>query len=883
MKRNSPPALAEWILLRITHVDDRSSILNDFHEIYKNKKQGQGRRQAAGWYWAQVIKSIPMFSKAQIYWSVCMLKSNLKTTLRILRRHKVFSLINIFGLAIGMALFLLLFQYISFEKSYDRFHDNADHIYRVQNDRIYSDINDRSAGCPPAVGPALKNEFPEVLESARIYNIHWTNTVVSSLAGYSEDNTDNIIKTFIQDKVFFAETSFLRMFSFPMIQGSLESALAEPNTVILSQSTAQKYFGAEDPMGKFLSISNSYFGDIVFEITGILKDVPSNSHIKFELLLSYPTLIAHDERAASYWGWNAFNTFVLLSPTADPQALEAKFPQIVNKYDDPSEDYTRVLRLQPLNKIHLYSHLRHEPEVNSDAKSVHFLTIIAVFILFIAWMNYINLATARSVIRAKEVGIRKVLGSLRLQLVRQFIGESILMNTLAFGSAVVLVCAAQSFFNQLTGKPLSLAWLGSTWIWLFLAIGAGVVLSGLYPAFMLSSFSPVRVLRGKLHLTSQGSRLRKILVVLQFAVSIALIIATLTVINQISFMQNRELGMDIERTLIVRTPNIEQNTSDLRNVFKKEILSYPTIQAITISSSIPSGEYSNAASGIRPMQSNPEDGKRCFFMDVGANFFDFYGIEMAAGRSFSETDRWNESIIMNEEAVKIFGLRQPELAVNQKMVLGGLGGQVVETVGVIKNYHHKSLKARIDPVIYNPLGYVRFFSIKMGPGNLHPTLSKIENTWKRVFKNQPFDYFFLDDAFNHQYQADQRFGKVFGLFSIFAIMVSCLGLFGLASFTAAQRTKEIGVRKVLGASVSGIAVLLSREFTKWVLLANLLAIPAAWYSMNRWLENFAYRIQISWGVFLLAGVLTLIIAILTVSIQTVRAANSNPVDVLKYE
>lgn len=461
-KKGFPPAPAAWILKKISRADERSSILNDFYEIYNEKKGDQGRRQAAGWYWAHVIKSIPMFIKAQIFWRVSMFKNSLKTTFRVLKRHKVFSLINIFGLAIGMALFLLLFQYISFEKSYDGFHLNADNIYRIQNDRIYSDIDDRSAGCPPAVGPVLKNEFPEVLESTRVYNIHWTNTVVSSLEDFSGGKAGNIIKTFNQDKIFFTETSFLKMFSFPMTKGSAETALAEPNTVSITQSAAQKYFGNEDPFEKFLSISNNYFGNIVFKVTGVLKDVPANSHIKFELLLSYPTLIAHNERAASYWGWNAFNTFVLLSPSADPQALEAKFPQIVNKYDDPREDNTRELRLQPLKKIHLHSHLRHEPEVNGDARSVHFLTIIAVFILLIAWLNFINLSSARSVIRAKEVGVRKVLGSLRLQLIRQFILESILMNTLAFILAIAFIIISQSFFNQLTEKPLSLTLLSNT-------------------------------------------------------------------------------------------------------------------------------------------------------------------------------------------------------------------------------------------------------------------------------------------------------------------------------------------------------------------------------------------------------------------------------------
>lgn len=809
-----------------------------------------------------------------------MFKNYLKITLRNLAKNKSFSIINILGLAIGMSAFLLIFLYVTFELGYDNFHKNKDNIYRLRNDRVYKDIHDKSVGCPPALGPALKKEFPEVVEFARLYNMSYMGK--DNIVSYNNN------KTFNQDRVFFAEAYFLRIFSFAMVKGSAGSALEGPNTAVIARSTAVKYFGQEEPLGKTVAVTNDY-GKQLFRITGVCEDVPENSHLKFELLLSYKTLVNLNKQAEYYWGWNAFNTYILLAPTADPQALQAKLPGFIKKYKISSEDYRREFILQPVRDIHLYSHFRWESEVNGDADSVYFLMMIALFVLLIAWVNYINLSTARSIVRAKEVGVRKVLGSRRGQLIKQFILESLVLNILAIFAALVMVNVSLPFFKQLTGKPLTLASWSGAYLYLAAALALGAVLAALYPAFILSSFNPVTVLKGKFSHSFKGINFRKFLVIFQFAISIILVAGTFTVYKQLVFMRNRDLGVNIDRALAVKIAGQGSNSAQSINRFKKEILDYPDIKGITASSTIPGKEYSNAASGIRPLNSNPEDGKRCFFISVDYEYFDFFGIKLSAGRSFSKTfSTDSNAIVLNEEAVKIFGYKNPQHALQQKILFGGLGGQIKETVGVIKNYHHKSLKDSLQPIIFSlaagrAAGRCNYFSLKIDSKNLDRTISQIKNKWQQVFPGRPFEYFFLDESFDNQYTADRQFGKVFVLFALLAILVSCLGLFGLASFTAEQSTKEVGIRKVLGASAAKIVFLLSKEFSKWVLLANIIAWPLAYFAMEKWLHNFAYRTTMGIEIFILSGLLAFLTALLTVSYQAVKAASANPVDALKYE
>lgn len=608
-------------------------------------------------------------------------------------------------------------------------------------------------------------------------------------------------------------------------------------------------------------------------------------------MLSFETLIQLRPNAAYDWGWNMFNTYVLLGPETNPHSLQEKFHAFVERNKIHGDDYRREFILQPIEDIHLHSNLRWEPEVNGNARTVYFLTLIAIFILLIAWINYINLSTARAMTRAKEVGIRKVLGSRRDQLIKQFISESALLNIFAFLVALILIKIFLPHFNNLTGKQLamSLSYGSFAWFWLAFAVLAGTFLSAIYPAFVLSSFPPDSVLRGKFSHARSGIRFRKMMVIFQFAISIILIIGTLTVWKQLRFMQNRDLGIQIEQTLAVRIPGNHAYSTERVERFKRELLDSPHIKAVTASSSVPGKEYSNTSSGIRPLSSNPEDGKRCFFISVDYDYFDFYGNEIVAGRKFSKefsTDL--KAAILNEEATKLFGYKSPEQAINQKILLGGLGGDIRETIGVVKNFHHKSLKDSLQPILFtitagDQNSRHNYFSIKIDDHDIGQILSAVKKAWDGVYAGTPLDYFFLDDSFDNLYKSDLQFGRIFGLFALLSIFISCLGLLGLAAFMAEQRTKEIGIRRVLGASSSGIVYLLSKEFVRWVLTSNLLAWPIAYFAMNKWLQNFAYRTGLGIWMFFLAMFLASIIALLTVISQSIRTAIANPTDALRYE
>jgi putative ABC transport system permease protein len=804
-----------------------------------------------------------------------MLKSYLKTAFRNLLRNKTFSVINIVGLSIGIAAFFLIIQYVTYELSYDSFNKNESRIYRIRDDRIYADKHDKSAGCPPALGPTLKKEFPEILESARLRGT----TVV--FVDKDRKISENL------DKVYYAEPSFLRIFTFPLLQGAAVSALEEPYSVIVSKSIAQKYFEDENPVGKVVTFEGDY-GTHDYKVTGVFEDVPHNSHIKFDMLLSYKTLVAQNSHAEYYWGWNAFNTYVLLAPNTDARALQAKFPAMVEKHKDYGDSYRREYLLQPLKDIHLHSNLRFEPEVNGDARTVQFLSIIAAFVLMLAWVNYVNLSTCRSMARAREVGIRKVLGSNRLQLIKQFMTESILLNIIAVVLAVGMDEIALPFFRKLTSNPLSLTLSVDNWKLLVSVFVVGAFLSGLYPAFILSSFSPIaafRTVRGRF---SRRIDLRKVLVIFQFSVSIILIASTLVVYRQVLFMRNQNLGADIDQVLVLKAPRIMGNYISSCNSLKDALLTFPSMRNVSASSTIPGRDYSNYASDIRSQSSQPGQGTQGVFIDVDENYFSLYQIPLVAGENFSRESRLNREVILNEEAVRTYGFQNPKEAIDKNLVLGGLDGRIVKIIGVTKDYHQRSLKSALQPVIFNPIyasdiNLAKYFSVKVAGRNIRQTMSQIKAKWDDLYPYQPFEYYFLDDLFNSQYKSDQEFGEVFGLFAVLAILISCIGLFGMASYANAQRTKEIGIRKVVGASLKDIMVMLVTDFAKWVVLANIVAWPVTYYAMNRWLQSFAYKADIAPWVFIASGLIALIIALLTVGFHTIKAATANPVDSLRYE
>jgi len=813
----------------------------------------------------------------------------LKVSGRKLKRQKAYSFVTIAGLTIGMASFLFIVLYCRFERSYDGFHRNEDRLYRVQNDRIYSARHDRSAGCTPGLGPALKEEFPEIAEFARLLNLSADSNTVSRTVG-TEDNSESADRTiaFFERRIFFADPSFLRIFSFPLILGDVRTVLEEPDTAVLTESTARKYFRDENPLGQTITVTTR-FGGHDYRVFGVCRDVPPNSHLRFDLLLSYRRLAAlWPSTEEQPWSSNAFLTYLLLAPSVNPSALEAKFPLLVKKYSLDSAELKREFHLQSLRTIHLTSRLRFEPDVNGDIKTVRFLEIIGLFILLIAWVNAINLATTRSLQRGKEVCVRKTLGAERRQLARQFLLESVFHNVLALLLALGVVLAVLPAFSRLVGKPLLLDEFGGGWIWISLSILAGAILSGLYPAFVLSSFRPALALRGPAQGVLRGAALRKGLVLFQFATAILLIASTLIVGKQLAFMQNQDLGVDLDQTLVLKIPEVP-GSDQSASLARVQMSGLASVRNAALSTSVPGREYSNAVSGIRRQSAAAEEAQQAFIIDVDDNYFQFFSIPLVCGRGFSRGYASDTgAVVINEEMVNVLGFESAEKALLQNVVLGGFGGDVVQVVGVVKNYHHLSLREKIEPVTYMPLSQPYFrrgylLSLRIDARSIGVAISSITAKWREIFPGQPLEYSFLDDDFNSQYDIDKRFGQVFGLSSLLAILISCLGLFGLASFSAERRTREIGIRKVFGATIPEIAAMLAREFVQWVVLANLIAWPVAWVVMSRWLQRFAYRTTVGFETLAGAALLTLVIALTTVSFKAIKSAAANPVESIRCE
>lgn len=805
-----------------------------------------------------------------------MLRNYLLITVRSILKRKGFSFLNIAGLAIGLSASLLILQYVKDELSYDDFHTQADRIYRVQFDAYRNGQKIfECATAFPKVAPMLKADFPEVEDATRLYLRYGGGVVRYEETSIKEDN------------VFQAEQNLFSIFSYPILQGVAK--LDQPNTAMVEEETARKYFGAVDPIGKRIR-----FGDQEeYEITGVFRS-PENSHLKFTFLFSYPTLITlFGEGFNNAWGWYDFYNYVLLKPGSDAQAFEAKLPAFIDKHgadqNNPgaikASERTKFV-LQPLADIHLYSDLIQEARVNGNGRTVYFLMIIAFFILIIAWVNYINLSTARAIERAKEVGIRKAVGAFKGQLVTQFIGESLIINFCAALVGLILVYAAIPAFNQLADKQLTFSIFQDVMLWssLFILFVLGSLLSGLYPAFILSSYKPVLVLKGSMKSSKNGLFLRKSLVVVQFMASVALIAGTIIVYNQLRFMENRDLGIDIDQTLVINAPGVVEYDSLYGNyldVYRNTLSTNPSIKNFTAVSEVP-GNLIFWTNGAQRVGDDETQRNQMYMMGVDFNFFQTFGNEVLAGRTFGyEYPGDSSSVIVNEKAVEIFNLKSPDNAIGQEI---RIGGDTLRVVGVVANYHQEGLKQDFRPTAFLLQQNARsYFCIKMSSQNTSETMSFLQEKYAEVFPNNPFDYFFLDSFFNRQYKNERQFGNVFGFFAMLAILVASLGLFGLASFTASQRTKEIGIRKVLGSSVARIFILLSKDFLWLVLIANVIAIPLVWIVMQKWLTTFAFHIEIGAWIFAVAIIITTLVALVTVSYQSIKAALVNPVKSLRYE
>jgi putative ABC transport system permease protein len=805
-----------------------------------------------------------------------MFKNYVKIALRNFLKHKGFSFINIFGLAIGVACCLLIVLFVLDEISYDQHHEKADQIYRVGirgfvNNTLFHGV----VTCAP-MAQALVNEFPEVTAATRLQNF-----------GFPVFRYED--KVFSEEKVFWVDQAFFDVFTVPFIKGDPKTALAQPNTIVLTSSMALKYFGDEDPVGKSLNADKRRD----YLVTGVVEDVPHNSHFHYDFLASLLTLEASK---SPVWVSNNFYTYLALQEGTSPEAFEAKLAGLVKKYVGPQIQAAIGITLeqffasggdwsyfiQPLTGIHLHSHLEYELEPNGDIAYVYIFSIIAIGILLVACINFVNLATAQAANRAREVGIRKTVGSNRGQLIRQFLSETTIMSFFAVLLALLAVQLLLPLFNNITGKELAVPYAQNVLtipllLGLVLFIG---ILAGTYPAFFLASFNPVVVLKTEMSGKSKKSNMRNVLVMFQFTVSIVLIVGTVIVSRQLKYIQNRNLGFNKEQVVIVK------KTDDIGNqvpAFRQELLKNPKVISATNTNNLIGNEFGNSAYKLAGATGEETHLLWTYFTDP--YFVETYQIEMAAGRYYEERRQADQqSAVINEAAVKDLGLTDPV----GKQIEAIRPNRTINftIIGVMKNFHFKSLHHQIDPLIvhlYGPEGRGRYVSVRIHSENIRETMTFLESTWRKFASNQAFEYEFFDDHFARIYQAEERTGQIFFSFSLLAIFIAILGLFGLAAFVAEQRTKEIGIRKVLGATEVGIVFLLSKQFTKWVVLSNLFAWPIAYYFMTKWLQRFAYQASISVWSFLFAFIVVLFLSLLTVSYQTVKAARSNPVELLRYE
>ena len=803
-----------------------------------------------------------------------MLKNYFKIALRNMIRHKAYSGINIIGLAIGISACLLILQYVSFELSFENFQTKKGRIFRVRQDRYNKGkLSTQWAAGAYAVGNSFKDAIPEIEDYVKVVRSNDQVVIVRN-------------QPYQIERVFFASPSFFTIFSYALLEGDPKTVLVEPFTIVISETTARNLFGDTHAIGKTLNLNEQ----LSYKITGVFKDMPANTQLKPNALLSYASFLKLEgnNQAENAWQRDGCLTYLLLHKDANPRMVEAKFPAIVEKLAGAGlkkYNSSAIYLLQPIQDIHLYSHYMKEPGVNGDGKTVYLLLGIAFFIVVIAWVNYVNLATARAISRAREVGVRKAVGSGRGQLIMQFLFESAMLNGFAMILALLLMLIAIPTFNQISGQHLSFSLLANPDFWIGLAslFIIGTFFSGLYPAFVLSGFKPVAVLKGKLITSKQGSFLRKSLVVFQFAASLFLLVGTLIVYRQIQFMRKQSLGINIEQTLIVSPPIVTDSTyMQQMTAFKEELLRHASIRSITVSSSIPGEPVGWNAGGIKLVGADESASNQYRVIGVDYDFIEAYGFKLVAGRIFSKSFGADSSaVIFNRKGIEQLGFDKPEEAVGKRI---DFWGNQYTIDGVAENFHQQSLREAYEPLILRLIPDIRgYFSIKTNSGQVNQTIEQVRADWGKYFPGNTFRYFFLDDHFDEQYKADQLFGKVFSLFTTLAILVGCLGLFGLASFTTLQRTKEIGIRKVLGASAAGILKLLFQEFTALLLVAFVIASPLAWYAAHGWLEGYAFRISIQWTYFVLPFIAIVSIALLTVSFQSLKAALSNPVKSLRTE
>lgn len=810
-----------------------------------------------------------------------MFKNYFKIAFRNLAKHKGFSAINISGLAIGLACFVLIALYVKDELSYDRFYPNVENIYRINSDLLFGGTELHIVQSSDMIGATLKKDYPEVLQYTRLY----TNT------------GSKLIKkgnTFIEeDKLAHADSTFFEVFRQQAIAGDLHTALDEPNTVVISRTAAEKYFGTTDVLGKTLETNDSK--SPLYKVTGVIEDMPHNSHFNFDFLFSMKNV---DYPFGQHLSFN-FHTYLLLKPGTNPVAFQKNIKEYIERYIVPQakqfmnissmEDFEKAgnklsITIMPVSTIHLFSKYNFEITPPGDIQYVYIFTAIAFFILLIACINFMNLTTARSTTRAREVGIRKVLGTERKNLITQFLLEAVLIAAIALVIAIALAVLLLPYFNDLSGKTLRIEDIFTPWtIGAFILIPFLVgLLAGSYPAFYLSAFKPIQVLKGKLGTRFKKANIRSVLVVFQFGISIMLIIGTIIIYKQLNYIRSTNVGFAKDQVLVI------SNTYELGNnadAFKNSILSQQGVKSASFSGYLPvdNSSRSDQSFSTSPVMTSAT-GLDMQSWTIDYDYFKTLGIQVVSGRNFSRdfgTD--STGLILNESAVKTLGFTNP---IGQKLYTLSTQfgpGHTYTVIGVVKDFNFESLRKSIAPVSFLLGKSTGLLSVKFAGKDARGILQAAETNWKAMAPSMPFSYRFLDESFNEMYQSEIRVGQIALTFAVLAIFIACLGLYGLATFIAEQRTKEIGIRKVLGASVQGIVQMLSKDFVKLVGLAFLFAAPLAWFFMSRWLQDFAFRADLNWWIFVIAGGLALLIAIITISVQAIRAALSNPVKSLRTE
>jgi len=802
-----------------------------------------------------------------------MIKNYLLVAFRNLKKTGLYSSVNILGLAVGMTAALLILSYVRFERSYEDDQPNRDRIYRLRYERTSADGTAVrfASSCPPA-GLRVRTKFPEVEKAARLFRYQ------GSLA-YGE-------KSFLETGLFFTEPELFDVFTIRMIQGDPRAGLRGAHSALVSRLTARKYFGEDNPLGRTISLDQK----TDYRIEGVFEDPPANTHLKYEILLSWSGLYdLYGKDFDDSWGDSGAFTYLLLKPGIDPAALKPKLAALVEtEFGKVLRDYnlTCELPLQPLTEIHLTSHYQQELEVNGDGPTVQILFLIAAFIILIAWVNYINLSTARALTRAREVGLRKVIGASRRQIIAQMFIETIVLNLVAVGFALFLTFAFWPPFQTLSGLPFAAAPWEQAWFWVAVAVLflGGVFLSGLYPVAVLSSFEPNSVLRGKLGHAPRGITLRKVLVVFQFVMALGLMTATLTVFRQLSFMRSRDLGISIERVVAVRAPRVRGLSfgSNLRS-FRDELLRHPEIEKFCVTTEVPGRQILWDAGAIRPVGTN--ENKNYQIVGIDYDFVDVFGTTFVAGRNFSrEFPSDAKGLILNETAARWMGFSGPAAAIGRKI---DYWGEIYTIVGVLKDYHQRSPKFAFEPNLYRLMPEGRdvrgYFAVKIDGRNEKASLDLIETRYKTAFPGNPFEALFVESYFDRQYEAERRFGGVFGVSSFLSLFITVLGILGLTSFMIVQRTKEISIRKVLGAGVFGILFLFARDFFRLILISFVIAVPLAVFGLSRWLESFALRARLAPDLFAVPLAAALLTAGAVIGGLVLRTALSNPSKSLRCE